>query len=141
MPRSTHEKKAKGIQKTVHWEPDVLAALESHMKSQRINNFSIAANDAVKYSLFAEYRDDRSADLVKLYNQLAYSVAEHRKKTARDLMIMQEMMLQLMKVILTHTNVMPEKERVLAEKQAESRLDKIMENIVRQLPRTKELSE
>jgi hypothetical protein len=53
-------------------------------------------------------------------------------------MIMQEMVLQLMKVILTHTNAMPEKERVLAEKQAESRLDKIMENIVRQLPRTKE---
>ncbi|MBU0801516.1 MAG: hypothetical protein KKA05_11025 [Alphaproteobacteria bacterium] len=134
MAAANSVKKSKSIQKTVHWEPEVLEALEAHMKRERINNFSIAVNDAVKFGLFPEYRDDRSADLVKLYQQLSHSVAEHRKKTGRDLMIMQEMMLQLMKVILTHTNALPEKERLVAEKQANVRLDRLVEEIIRKLP-------
>lgn len=126
--------KKKSIQKTVHWEPDVLEALEQHMRREKINNFSVAANDAVRYGVCPEYRDDRNAELFRLYSQISFSVAEHRKKTARDLMILQELSLQLIKLLFAQLPALPEKDRLTAEKQANARLDKLMEEVIRSLP-------
>ena len=103
MSQDRTKKKVKNVQKTIHWEPEVLQALENHMKREGINNYSIAANDAVKFALFPEHRDDRNADLMKLNQQMLFSLAEHRKKTGRDLMILQEMNLQLIKLIAMRT--------------------------------------
>ncbi len=135
------ETKAKKIQKTVQFEPEVWEAIEVHMKRERINNISIAVNDAVKYSLFPEYRDDRNADQGKLVQQILFSLAEHRKKTGRDLMLIQEFMLQFMKQFLMHTHEIPASERGGAEAQAKVRLDKLMEDVIRSLPQSKSFSE
>ncbi len=135
------ETKAKKIQKTVQFEPEVWEAIEVHMKRERINNISIAVNDAVKYSLFPEYRDDRNADQGKLVQQILFSLAEHRKKTGRDLMLIQEFMLQFMKQFLMHAPEIPGHEQVGAEVQAKVRLDKLMEDVIRSLPQSKSSSE
>ena len=141
MAQIKTEPKNKKIQKTIQFEPEAWAAIEAHMKRERINNISIAVNDAVKFGLFPEYRDDRNADLVKLYHQMSYSLAEHRKKTGRDLMILQEFTLQFMKQFMMHTHEIPKGDQAAAETQAKVRLDKVMEEVIRSLPQSKSLSE
>ncbi len=141
MAQIKAELKNKKIQKTIQFEPEAWAAIEAHMKRERINNISIAVNDAVKFGLFPEYRDDRNADLVKLYHQMSYSLAEHRKKTGRDLMILQEFTLQFMKQFMMHTHEIPKGDQAAAETQAKVRLDKVMEEVIRSLPQSKSLSE
>ena len=141
MAQIKAEPKNKKIQKTIQFEPEAWAAIEAHMKRERINNISIAVNDAVKFGLFPEYRDDRNADLVKLYHQVSFSLAEHRKKTGRDLMLLQEFTLQFMKQFLIHTNEIPKGNQEAAEAQAQVRMDKIMESVIQSLPQAKALSE
>ena len=135
------EVKEKRIQKTVYFEPEVWAALETHMKRERINNVSIAANDALKFSLFPEYRGDREADMGKLFGQVSYSLAEHRKKTGRDMLILQEMMVSFVKEFFKHTHPIPTANIPAAETQAQVRLDAYMEELVRRLPKSKPMSE
>ncbi len=141
MSQDRTKKKVKNVQKTIHWEPEVLQALETHMKREGINNYSIAANDAVKFALFPEHRDDRNADLVKLNQQLLFSLAEHRKKTGRDLMILQEMNLQLIKLVAMRTQDVSPHDQGARETQANVIMDKIMEGIARNLSQVKPMDE
>ena len=134
-------KKEKPIQKSVYFDPEVWAALEAHMKRERINNASIAINDAVKYALFPEHRDDRNADVAKLCTQTIYSLNEHRKKTGRDLTIMQEMLMQFVQAYFMHTHQIPDSEKAGAEAQANVRLDDFMEQLVRKLPKAKPMED
>ncbi|MFH1159253.1 MAG: hypothetical protein V1721_10315 [Pseudomonadota bacterium] len=131
------EKKSRRVQKTIRFDPDVWEALEAHMKRQRVDNISIAVSDAVKYSLFPEHRSDREADLVKLYHQLSFSLAEHRKKTARDMTFLQEMLFQYIHHYFMHTHQIPAAEQGAAEAQANVRLDAFMEQLVAKLPQKK----
>lgn len=141
MSQDRTKKKVKNVQKTIHWEPEVLQALENHMKREGINNYSIAANDAVKFALFSEHRDDRNADLMKLNQQMLFSLAEHRKKTGRDLMILQEMNLQLIKLIAMRTQDVSQYDQAARETQANALMDKVMEGIARNLSQVKPLDE
>ena len=138
--KQAQEKKSRRVQKTVHLDPDVWEALEAHMKRQRVDNVSIAVNDAVKYSLFPEHRSDRDADLVKLYHQISFSLAEHRKKTARDLSFQQEMLFQFIQYYFMHTHKIPASEQGAAETQANIRLDAFMEKLVGKLPKAKPMA-
>lgn len=74
------------------------------MKRERINDVSITTNDALEYSLFPEYRDDRNADMSKLITQKLYLLAEHRKKTCRDMRVMQDILMQYIEVYFLHTH-------------------------------------
>lgn len=134
-------KKSRAVQKSVYFEPEVWAALEKHMTQERINNVSIAVNDAVKYALFPEHRDDRNADGAKISHQILYSLADHRKKTARDLTILQEMVMQLVQEYFMHTHQIPTAERAGAEAQANVRVETFMERLVRRLPKSKPVVE
>jgi len=134
-------KKVKKIQKSVYFDDDVLKALEKQMKTSHNPNFSAIVNDGLRYAMFPEHRNDRDADLVKLYNQLSYSLAEHRKKTARDMAFMQEIALQSMKNFYVHNTSVPEGEAEAMEAQANARLDKFMEEIVRGMSSLKPLSD
>jgi len=135
--QQVQEKKSRRVQKTVHFDLDVWEALEEHMKRQRIDNVSIAVNDAVKYSLFPEHRSDRDADLVKLFHQLSFSLAQHRKKTARDMVFQQEMLFQFIQYYFMHTHKIPSAEQGAAEAQANARLDVFMEQLVGKLAKAK----
>ena len=87
-------KKEKPVQKTMYWDADVWDALEKHDKQTKTNNMTATANDAVRFALFPEYRSDRDKDVVKLMQDVRASLYEHRKNTARDLMIVQEGLFQ-----------------------------------------------
>jgi len=126
-------KNAKRVQQTILWDSDVLDALEIHNKQQRLNNLSAAANDAVRYALFPEYRSDREKDMVKLMQDLRASLYEHRKTTARDLMILQEGLFQFIDVFFMHTHAIPKSELAAAKAQAKARLDDFMEQLVRKV--------
>lgn len=130
-------KNEKRIQKTIQWDPDVLEALEKHSKQHRLNNLSAAANDAVRYALFPEYRSDREKDMVKLMQDLRASLYEHRKATARDFMILQEGLFQFIDVFFMHTHSIPKSELVAAKAQAKARLDEFMEELVRKMQNPK----
>ena len=131
--KQVQDKKSRRVQKTVHLDPDVWEALEAHMKRQRVDNVSIAVNDAVKYALFPEHRNDRDADLVKLYHQFSFSLAEHRKKTARDMKVQLEMMFQFIQYYFMHTHQIPAAEQGAAEAQANVRVEAFMEQLTREL--------
>ena len=126
-------KNEKRVQKTIQWDSDVLDALEKHNKQQRLNNLSAAANDAVRYALFPEYRSDREKDMVKLMQDLRASLYEHRKTTARDLMILQEGLFQFIDVFFMHTHSIPKSELAAAKAQAKVRVDEFMEQLVRKV--------
>ncbi len=126
-------KTEKRVQKTIQWDGDVLDALEKHNKQQRLNNLSAAANDAVRFALFPEYRSDRDKDVVKLMQDLRASLYEHRKNTARELMILQEGLLQFLDVFFQHTLSIPKDELPAAKAQAKARLDDFMEQLVRKM--------
>lgn len=134
-------KKDKRAQKTVYLDADVLEALEAHMKRERINNISIAINDAIKYALFPEHREDRNGDVAKLCTQTLYSLNEHRKKTGRDMTILQEMLMQLVHTYFMHTHQIPASDKPAAEAQASVRMDAFMEQLVRKLPKAKPMEE
>ena len=126
-------KNEKRVQKTIQWDSDVLDALEKHNKQQRLNNLSAAANDAVRYALFPEYRSDREKDMVKLMQDVRASLYEHRKATARDLTILQEGLFQFIDVFFMHTHSIPPGELAAAKAQAKARLDEFMEQLVRKV--------
>ncbi len=126
-------KNEKRVQKTIQWDSDVLDALEKHNKQQRLNNLSAAANDAVRYALFPEYRSDREKDMVKLMQDLRASLYEHRKTTARDLMILQEGLFQFIDVFFMHTHSIPKNELAAAKAQAKARYEEFMEQLVRKV--------
>ncbi len=134
-------KKPKKVQKTVHFDEDVWAALEKQMKMSRNGNVSAMVNDGLRYAMFPEFRNDRDADLVKLYHQFSYSLAEHRKKTARDMAFIQELVLQAMRNFYMHAAPIPESEQEALEAQANARLDMFMESIVRNMSDMKPLSD
>jgi hypothetical protein len=134
------DKKNKKIHKTVHFEEEVLNTLEAHMQRERIYNFSVAANDAIKFALFPEHRDDRNADTAKLLHQILYSLNEHRRKTARDLTKFQEILVWFVHTYFMHTHQIPDSAKKDAEIQANLRLDAFMDQIVRRLPNTKQLA-
>src|ERR1035437_5409831 len=130
-------RKVKSIQKSVYFDADTWAALEAHMKRERINNVSIAVNDAVKYAVFPEHRDDRNADVAKINQQILYSLPDHRNKTHRDLTIIQEMVMQFVQTYFSHTHQIPSSAKSAAEAQARVRTDAFMEQLVRKLPKKK----
>ncbi len=134
-------KKTKKVQKSVYFDEDVLKALEKQMKASHNPNFSAIVNDGLRYAMFPEYRNDRDADLVKLYHQLSYSLAQHRKKTARDMAFMQEIALQSMKNFYLHNAPVPDGEVEAMDAQANVRLDQFMEGIVRGMSELKPLSD
>lgn len=134
-------KKRKKVPKTVQFEEEVWMALEAHMKRERLYNHSMAANDAIKYALFPEHRDDRNADTAKLLNQILYSLNEHRRKTSRDLTIFQEILVRLTHTYFMHTHQIPDSAKDGAEAQANLRLDAFMEQITRRLPNAKPMAE
>jgi len=134
-------KKPRKLQKTVYFDEDVWEPLEKQMKASRNPNVSAIVNDGLRYAMFPEFRNDRDADLVKLYNQLSFSLAEHRKKTARDMAFIQEIVLQGMKSFFMHSNRIPESERDALEAQANARLDAFMESVVRNMSDLKPLSD
>ena len=133
--------KAKKVQKTVYFDDDVWEALEKQMKVSHNPNVSVIVNDGLRYAMFPEHRNDRDADLVKLYNQLSYSLAQHRKKSARDMAFMQEIVLQSMKNFYMHNNPVPEGDREAIETQATARLDAFMEEIINNMSELKPLSD
>lgn len=126
-------KKEKPVQKTMYWDPDVWAAMEKHDKQTKTNNMTATANDAVRYALFPEYRNDRDKDVVKLMQDIRASLYEHRKNTARDLMILQEGLFQFVDVFFQHTHSIPKDELAAAKAQAKARLDDFMEQLVRKM--------
>ena len=129
------EKKAskndKRVQKTIQWDPDVLVALQKHNKNQRINNLSAAANDAVRYALFPEFRSDREKELIKQIQNLSTSLYEHRKNMARDLMVLQEGFFHFIEVYFQHTHAIPENQLAASKTQALARGNKFMEEVIR----------
>ena len=126
-------KKEKPVQKTMYWDADVWDALEKHDKQTKTNNMTATANDAVRFALFPEYRSDRDKDVVKLMQDVRASLYEHRKNTARDLMILQEGLFQFVDVFLQHTHSIPTDELAAAKAQAKARLDDFMEQLVRKM--------
>lgn len=139
MRKETAVSKEKRVQKTIYFDHEVWQALDQHMKRERINNLSIGTNDALRYALFLEYRDDRNEAVLKQLYSLTASFVEHRKKTGRDLAILQEFTLQLMKQLFVHTNPVPSNERASAEAQANARLDSVMENVMRNISKVSNL--
>lgn len=131
----------KKVQKTVYFDEDVWKAIEDKMKMSRNSNHSVVVNDGLRYAMFPEYRNDRDADLVKLYNQFSASLAQHRKKTARDLAFIQEMVLKSMHAFFQHYVEAPEGEKAVRETQANARLDKFMEDVMQNIGELKPLSD
>lgn len=126
-------KTEKRVQKTMYWDADVWDALEKHDKQTKTNNMTATANDAVRFALFPEYRSDRDKDVVKLMQDVRASLYEHRKNTARDLMILQEGLFQFVDVFFQHTHSIPKDELAAAKAQAKARLDDFMEQLVRKM--------
>jgi hypothetical protein len=133
-------RKRKKVQKTVQFDENVWEALEAHMKRERINNHSLIANDAVKYALFPEHRDDRNADSTKIANQILYSLNEHRRKTARDLTVIQEILVRFAHEYFMRAHQIPDSEKDSAEAQANICLDAFMEQIIQRLPNAKPMT-
>ena len=133
--------KAKRVQKTVYFDAEVWEALEKQMKVSHNPNVSAIVNDGLRYAMFPEHRNDRDADLVKLYNQFSASLAMHRKKTARDLAFMQELILKFAHEFFMHHPSIPEDNKAPREAEANTRLDAFMENIVRNMSELKPLSD
>jgi hypothetical protein len=133
--------KTKRVQKTVYFDAEVWEALEKQMKVSHNPNVSAIVNDGLRYAMFPEHRNDRDADLVKLYNQFSASLAMHRKKTARDLAFMQELILKFAHEFFMHHPSIPEDNKAPREAEAYARLDAFMENIVRNMSELKPLSD
>lgn len=133
--------KTKRVQKTVYFDAEVWEALEKQMKVSHNPNVSAIVNDGLRYAMFPEHRNDRDADLVKLYNQFSASLAMHRKKTARDLAFMQELILKFSHEFFMHHPSIPEDHQAPREAVANARLDAFMENIVRNMSELKPLSD
>ncbi|MAM34878.1 MAG: hypothetical protein CMH28_07380 [Micavibrio sp.] len=133
--------KTKRVQKTVYFDAEVWEALEKQMKVSHNPNVSAIVNDGLRYAMFPEHRNDRDADLVKLYNQFSASLAMHRKKTARDLAFMQELILKFAHEFFMHHPSIPEDNKAPREAEANTRLDAFMENIVRNMSELKPLSD
>ena len=133
--------KAKRVQKTVYFDEDVWEALEKQMKASHNPNVSAIVNDGLRYAMFPEFRNDRDADLVKLYNQFSSSLALHRKKTARDLAFMQELMLKFTHEFFMHHPSIPEDDKESKDVEANARIDDFMEKIVRGMSELKPLSD
>lgn len=133
--------KAKRVQKTVQFDSDVLEALEKQMKISHNPNFSAIVNDGLRYAMFPEFRNDRDGDLVKLYSQFSASLASHRKKTARDMAFLQEMLLRTMFEFYQHNNELADDAKPVKEAQATARVDKFMEEIIRNMSSLKPISE
>lgn len=133
--------KAKRVQKTVYFDEDVWEAMEKQMKASHNPNVSAIVNDGLRYAMFPEFRNDRDADLVKLYNQFSASLALHRKKTARDLAFMQELMLKFTHEFFMHHPSIPEDDKDYKDVEANARIDDFMEKIVRGMSELKPLSD
>lgn len=133
--------KGKKIQTTVYFDPDVWEELQKKMKITKNTNVSVLVNDGIRYAMFPEYRNDRDGDLVKLFQQLTFSLADHRKKTARDLAFLQEMVLQGIKNQYLVFPPVPEKDIDVKEVDANMRLNYFMEEIVRNMGQLKPISE
>lgn len=133
--------KSKRVQKTVYFDEDVWESLEKQMKTSHNPNVSAIVNDGLRYAMFPEYRNDRDADLVKLYNQFGASLASHRKKTARDMAFIQELILKFTHEFFMHHPSIPDDDKAPKEVEANARLDSFMETIVRGMSELKPLSD
>lgn len=133
--------KAKRVQKTIYFDEDVWEAMEKQMKTSHNPNVSAIVNDGLRYAMFPEFRNDRDADLVKLYNQFSASLASHRKKTSRDMAFIQELILKFSHEFFMHHPSIPEDDKEPREVEANARIDTFMENIVRGMSELKPLSD
>ncbi|MGH1379162.1 MAG: hypothetical protein ACRBB3_10110 [Alphaproteobacteria bacterium] len=133
--------KKKGVTRSIVFRPDVEKELQAYMKAKNLRNVSATVNDLLDFALRPERRDERNSDMAQLYHQLLYSLNAHRKKTARDLAANQEILLQFIldyyKSNPAATDAMDEGRSDIAVK----RLDKLMENVVQNLGKSKLLPE
>jgi hypothetical protein len=132
---------AKKEKRTVYFDDDVWAVLEKQMKMSRGSNISTAVNDAVRYAAFPEHRSDREADLVKKMNVVLDSFVQHRKKTARDLAFIQEVVLESLQEFYRHNLPIPDDQKPERDVQARARTMAFIEDIVRNMPELKSFSE
>lgn len=133
--------KKKGVTRSIVFRPDVEKELQAYMKAKNLRNVSATVNDLLDFALRPERRDDRNSDMAQLYHQLLYSLNAHRKKTARDLAANQEILLQF---ILDYYKSNPVATGALDEGRSDialKRLDKLMENVVQNLGKSKLLPE
>ena len=133
--------KKKGVTRSIVFRPEVEKELQAYMKAKNFTNISASVNDLLDFALRPERRDERNSDMAKLYHQLLYSLNAHRKKTARDLAANQEILLQF---ILEYYKGNPAPLDALDEGRSEialKRLDKLMENVVQNLGKSKLLPE
>ena len=130
--------KKKGVTRSIVFRPEVEQELQSYIKAKNLRNVSATVNDLLDFALRPERRDERNSDMAQLYHQLLYSLNAHRKKTARDLAANQEILLQF---ILEYYQGNPEPLDDERGEIAIKRLDKLMENVVRNLGKSKLLPE
>ncbi len=130
--------KKKGVSRSIIFRPEVEKELQSYMKAKNLTNASATVNDLLDFALRPERRDERNSDMAQLYHQLLYSLNAHRKKTARDLAANQEILLQF---ILEYYQGNPEPLDDERGEIAIKRLDKLMENVVRNMGKSKLLPE
>ncbi|MGH1377116.1 MAG: hypothetical protein ACRBCK_12320 [Alphaproteobacteria bacterium] len=130
--------KKKGVSRSIIFRPEVEKELQSYMKAKNLTNASATVNDLLDFALRPERRDERNSDMAQLYHQLLYSLNAHRKKTARDLAANQEILLQF---ILEYYQGNPEPLDDERGEIAIKRLDKLMENVVQNLGKSKLLPE
>ncbi len=130
--------KKKGVSRSIIFRPEVEKELQSYMKAKNLTNASATVNDLLDFALRPERRDERNSDMAQLYHQLLYSLNAHRKKTARDLAANQEILLQS---ILEYYQGNPEPLDDERGEIAIKRLDKLMENVVQNLGKSKLLPE
>lgn len=130
--------KKKGVSRSIIFRPEVEKELQSYMKAKNLTNASATVNDLLDFALRPERRDERNSDMAQLYHQLLYSLNAHRKKTARDLAANQEILLQF---ILEYYQGNPEPLDDERGDIAIKRLDKLMENVVQNLGKSKLLPE
>jgi len=133
--------KAKKVQRTIYFDPEVWEHIERTMKVSKNANVSAVVNDGLKYAAFPEHRSDREADMVKMMQVLSDSFVQHRKKTARDLAFIQEISLESLKEFYRHHDPLPQdiiKERDVSAKDS---MRSFIESIVRNMPKLKSFSD
>ena len=80
-------------------------------------------------------------DLPSPNQQFSSSLAQHRKKTGRDLALLQEMMLQMMHTFYMYNSPLAETDLKAADAQAKVRLNNFMEDIVRGMSELKPITD
>ena len=125
-------KGSKKIARSVTFRPEVEQELQTYMRAKNLHNVSATINDLLDFALRPERRDEKNSDMAQLYHQLLFSLNAHRKKTARDLAVNQEIMLQFM-LEYFKTNPAPLETEAGQGDMALKRLDKVLLHVSKNL--------